>query len=276
MLVADEAGKRGRDDRWYVTNGVVAVGPVGFDLLTRGVARGRIPAGSFVRHESWKMWRALEDVGALTKADRQQAVAHFADISAAIDSRASDPENQPPPPLSEVESKSDSKPASRPSLRPVAVDPVGVLASASNLDDALLLALSTSVTAASASVGLLHRARYDLGLVVTSFAHGPGAEAMLGERLHPDDPTLAAARGGHTVIAEPHFGESGRYLAGRIGRGLPNPCGLAMVPLVLYGKLLAMVEVGRNARLFRAYEIARVEDVVEALAERIVDAGWVD
>ena len=270
------AAQTGTDDRWYVTNGVVAVGPVGFDLLTRGVAHGRIPAGSFVRHESWKMWRPLEGVGALTKADRQRAIAHFADISAAVDTRASDPENEPLPPLSEVESKSDSKPASRPSLRPVAVDPVGVLASATTLDDALLLALSTSVTAASASVGLLHRARYDLGLVVTSFAHGSDAEKLLGERLHPQDPTLAAARGGHTVMAEPCLGETGRYLAGRIGRCLPNPCGLAMVPLVLYGKLVAMIEVGRAARLFRAHEIARVEDVVEALAERIVDAGWVD
>jgi len=262
------------DDRWYVTNGVVAVGPVGFELLTRGVAHGRIPAGSFVRHESWKMWRPLEDVGALNKADRQQAIAHFADISAAIDMRASDPDNEPPPPLSEVESRSDSQPASRPSLRPVAVDPVGVLSNASSLDDALLLALSTSVTAASASVGLLHRVRSDLGCVVTSFAQGPGAEAMLGEKLASQDPTLAAARGGHTVVAEPHFGEAGRYLAGRIGRCLSNPCGLAMVPLVLYGELVAMIELGRSARLFRAREIARVEDVVEALAERIVVAGW--
>jgi hypothetical protein len=35
-----------------------------------------------------------------------------------------------------------------------------------------------------------------------------------------------------------------------------------------------MIELGRSARLFRAREIARVEDVVEALAERIVVAGW--
>jgi hypothetical protein len=123
-------------------------------------------------------------------------------------------------------------------------------------------------------VGLLHRVRNDLGCVVTSFAQGPGAEAMLGEKLHPQDPTLAAARGGHTVVAEPHFGEAGRYLAGRIGRCLPSPCGLAMVPLVLYGNLVAMIELGRAARLFRAREIARVEDVIEALAERIVVAGW--
>ena len=49
-----------------------------------------------------------------------------------------------------------------------------------------------------------------------------------------------------------------------------------MVPLYLYGRLRAMVEVGRDARPFRACEIARVEDVVEALAARIVVAGWLE
>jgi len=52
-------------DRWFVTNGVVAVGPVSFELLLRGVALGRIPRGSVVRHESWQVWRRLEDIGAL-------------------------------------------------------------------------------------------------------------------------------------------------------------------------------------------------------------------
>src|SRR5262249_16506547 len=35
-----------RSDRWFVTNGVVAVGPISFDLLMRGAAHDRIPRGS--------------------------------------------------------------------------------------------------------------------------------------------------------------------------------------------------------------------------------------
>ncbi len=37
-----EIGNSVPTDRWFVTNGVVAVGPVTFDLVLRGVAYGRI------------------------------------------------------------------------------------------------------------------------------------------------------------------------------------------------------------------------------------------
>jgi hypothetical protein len=50
--------------------------------------------------------------------------------------------------------------------------------------------------------------------------------------------------------------------------------GVAMVPLRLYGELVALFEVGRGGHPFRAREIARVEDVVEVLTERAVLMGW--
>jgi hypothetical protein len=263
-------------DRWYVTNGVVAVGPLAFHLLTRGVAHGRIPSGSLVRHESWKVWRPLQDIGGLSDRELWRAVDHYAGISA----RASGPCSAPPPPPSEADFVDESEPRhpmpSRPTIRPPAVDPVGVLASAARLDEAFLLTVSTSVTAAAATVGLLHRLRDDLGGLVTEYVHGPGAELLLGERLRADDPSVLVARCGHTVIGEPRMGEAGRHIAGRIGRCVVSPRAVAMVPLCLFGRLVAMLEVGRSSQPFRACEIARVEDVVEALAERIVVAGWLD
>ena len=48
-------------DRWYVTDGANAVGPVKLELLTRGIEGGRVPLDSFVRHEAWKVWRPLTD-----------------------------------------------------------------------------------------------------------------------------------------------------------------------------------------------------------------------
>ena len=45
-----EVGNTAPSDRWFVTNGVVAVGPVTFELVLRGVATGRISTSSFVRH----------------------------------------------------------------------------------------------------------------------------------------------------------------------------------------------------------------------------------
>jgi hypothetical protein len=276
MSVPNEPEASLDSDRWYVTNGVVAVGPVSFDLLTRGVAAGRIPPGSYVRHDTWKVWRRLEDIESLSTSKRQEQVELLANVSAAAEERASNPYNEPPPPPSAEELEQPVSGARPLSVRPVAVDPVGVLGSALELEQAYLLALSTAVTAASAHVGLLHQVRIDLAATVCAYAHGPGSELLLGERLASNDPSLLAAEAGNTIVGEPRLGEAGRYIAGRLARCLPGPRGIAMVPLRHNGRLVAMFELGRAARPFRAREIARVEDVADALEERIVVAGWLD
>jgi hypothetical protein len=262
-----------------VTNGVVAVGPVTFELVLRGVAYGRISTSAFVRHESWQVWRRLDELEALSTGRRRKTVEDLASASAAAEQRARSPLSEPPPPPSrdELSSRPDGEqPAPRKSFRPVSVDPVGVLSNASELQEALLLTLTTAIAAASADVGLVHRARRDLGAPITVGGHGVGTELLLGERLAREDPTLAAARSGRTVVSEPLPGEVSRYIMGRIARCLPEPAGVAMVPLLLYGDLIAFFEIGRRARPFRAKEVARIEDVIEALAERTVMMGWLE
>src|SRR5450755_622288 len=90
-------------DRWFVTNGVVAVGPVSYELVLRGVAYGRIPAGSFVRHESWQVWRRLEDIEAQSAGNRRQTIEDLAIRSAAVEKRARSALSEPPPPPIGVE-----------------------------------------------------------------------------------------------------------------------------------------------------------------------------
>jgi hypothetical protein len=140
----------------------------------------------------------------------------------------------------------------------------------------MLLALSTAAATAQASVGLVQRERADLGAVVIAFGHGPGVEQLLGEKVLQSDPSLASARQGVTVIAEPQPGEVGRFIAGRIGRCVPDPVGLVMIPLLMRGELLASFEFGRQDRPFLIREVARMQEVIEALAERIVLMGWLD
>jgi hypothetical protein len=53
---------RAAADRWYVTVGHTAVGPVNLDLLARGVEAGKVPLGAFVRHEGWTVWRPLAEI----------------------------------------------------------------------------------------------------------------------------------------------------------------------------------------------------------------------
>src|SRR6187402_460998 len=193
-------------DRWFVTNGVVAVGPVTYELVLRGVAYGRIPAGSFVRHESWQVWRRLDEIEAQSAGNRRQTIEDLAQHSAAVEARARSRFSEPPPPPSGAELSSRTENidrASRLSMRPAAVDPVGVLAGATELSEALLLTVVTAATAASADVGLVHRVRADIdtGAAITVGGRGLATERLLGERLSADDPTLLAAGGGHTVIS---------------------------------------------------------------------------
>ncbi len=276
MPSSDDSRDGGSSDRWFVTNGIVAMGPVSYELVLRGVAYGRIPAGSFVRHESWQVWRRLEDIEAQSVGNRRQIIADLAQHSAGAEKRARSLGSLPPPPPTGAELSSRTgniDRAPRQSFRPAAVDPVGVLASASELSEALLLTVVTAVTAAAADFGLVHRMRADLGAAITVGGHGPSSEHLLGERLNADDPTLIAARGGHSVLTEPQCGEVGRHLLGRMTRCSSEIKSVAMVPLLVYGELVALFEVGRKSRPFRAREIGRVEDVVEALAERSVGHG---
>ena len=53
---------RATADRWYVTNGATAVGPVALELVERGVEAGKIPVESYIRHEMWKIWRPLSEL----------------------------------------------------------------------------------------------------------------------------------------------------------------------------------------------------------------------
>jgi hypothetical protein len=279
MMQIEAGSSTAPSDRWFVTNGVVAVGPVTFELLQRGVAYGRISTTSVVRHESWQVWRRLDEMDSLSAVHRRKTIEDLASASAGVEQRARSVLSEPPPPPSGAELSSrpvNLEPAQRKSFRPVSVDPVGVLSNAAELQEALLLTVSTAVAAASADVGLVHRVRGDLNAAVTVGGHGPGTELLLGERLAREDPTLVAARSGRTVLSEPIPGDVSRYLIGRIERCLPEPASVAMVPLLLYGELVAIFEIGRRGRPLRAHEVARVEDVVEALAERTVVMGWLD
>jgi hypothetical protein len=85
-----------------------------------------------------------------------------------------------------------------------------------------------------------------------------------------------AARNGQTVLSEPQCGEVGRHLLGRMTRCAKHVQSVAMVPLLVYGELVAIFEIARISQPFRARELGRVEDVVEALAERSVVMGWAE
>jgi hypothetical protein len=260
-------------DQWFVTDGVMARGPMPFDHLASDVARGRVQLTAFVRHAAWSIWQRFEQVGRLSTGARDELVRELAAISRSAEDRAADPASVPPPPLVAPERRETPPPAS--SGRPGAVNPVGVLARADTFDEALHLALSTAVTASRADAGLLHRRRRDLGVLVTAHAMGDRGEEQLGNRLSPTDPSVEAAHAGLTILAEAQPGSAGSHMAGRFVPLLGEVNGAAMIPLLAFGRLYGIIEVARASSSFYAREVARVEDVAEALTARAVVAGWV-
>ena len=263
-------------DSWYLTNGILATGPTPFDKVVRLVAEGRVSRTSFVRHASWSVWQRYEDLDTLDTLTLWHLVERLAQASANTESRtASSPcQDTLVPPSDGPVSSGPSRRVARSSIRPVAVDPVGVLGQARNMDDALLLTLSTAVAAASAHMGVVHRYQSDVRTAVTTFAQGNGVELLLGLRLPVSDPSLIAAHSGTTVIGEPNLGEAGRHIAARFLQAGCSPIGVAMVPIRLFDNLVALIEVAQLSRSFTAREISRVEDVADVLAERLVVNGW--
>ena len=244
-------------DRWYVTNGATAVGPVNLDLLARGIVSGKVPLESFIRHEAWRVWRPLSEIAVVTTLD---------------------------PIPSAASSTDDITLPARPPF-PEETAPADAFAGAANLHDALLLLLSAAVQEASAEGVLIHRLHSDGALVVC--AHGPHTPGAIGLRTRVFDPALLAASLGAIVVAEPSPGPAGRAIAARLAKlGAPVE-GALMVPIrtetsistrtphppTTWCHLFGMIEMGSSSP-FHANEIAAIEALVEAFAAKIDAEGW--
>ncbi len=229
-------------DRWYVTNGATAVGPLNLELITRGIEAGKVPLESFLRHEAWKVWRPLTELA---------VVSH----------------EPPPPPPSTDDITQPGRPA-------VAADmiPADSLSGAADLEDALLLLLSAAVHKTSSDAAIVHEVR-DEGAVAVC-AHGPAMFDVLGERARLLDAAVVAAAAGNVVVAEPSPGPAGQAVVDRLAKLGVRAEGAVMFPIRPRGRLHAMLEIGRSSA-YRARELAEVEELVDALVANIESHGWV-
>jgi hypothetical protein len=146
------------------------------------------------------------------------------------------------------------------------------LAGASDLSDGLLLLLGAIVKRTKADVAVLHRMEDDGATVVC--AHGPDMLSMLGLRTRLLDAAVVAAAGGHVVVAEPVAGPAGEATITRLRKLGVDPEGAVMLPIRPRGRLLGLLEVGKETR-FTMREIAKAEDLVAAFVVRAESGGWV-
>lgn len=234
-------------DRWYVTNGAQAVGPVGLELIERGLESGKVPLSSFLRHEAWKVWRPLADFTLIDRAP------------------SSEPVTERRPTVTD-----DVAAPSRPT-RLDEMDPDDAFAGSRDASDALLLLLSAAVRAVQADGALVYRAE-DAGAKVVC-AHGPCMFQMLGARVKLLDPAVVAAAAGLFVVAEPTPGPAGAAIRKRLEQTGVSAEGAIMLPVRPAGRLLAALELGRAAA-FTPAEVARLGSLVSTLESKIASSGW--
>jgi hypothetical protein len=118
--------------------------------------------------------------------------------------------------------------------------------------EVLLMLLHGAVNATRATRGLVHRLRPPIDFLVTSYAHG-GLESSLGQVVHGHDPAYTLARNAQRLNGAPDDGLAERIVAARLG-GVPL-AGIVMVPVTFGTELLAMLELGREDRRFRAGDV---------------------
>ncbi len=253
-------------DEWFVTDGATAVGPVGLDLLARGIAAGKVPADAFVRHVSWSGWRGLGDfVEHEPSFDPRRTFRVLPAVQVApVPSQPRLAPSRPRLPSEEVEL--EPEPEEIPPPRPS--QPFDGVA---DLREALLLLLATAAQDCAAQAALIHGARDEGAVVVCSF--GPRMFELLGVETPATDPVLAAAKAGHTVLAEPLSGTAGRTTKTRLSRLGSKIEAAFMVPVGVEGRLLAFLEVGRD-KPFRAHDVAHVEGLVDTLVATVTELHW--
>jgi hypothetical protein len=219
---------------WYVTNGAVVVGPVGTDLLLRGITSSRIPNDCMVAQPNWGAWRPIDRIREISRIAR---------------------------PFSWAKTEAELAPGI----------PERLVRRARDAGEALLFAMNAAVKATCASAALVHRVREPFVGLVTSSAHGPGSFEQLGHVVPHADPALEWAKLGEVFLGSTHEGPPDpveRAIFRRLSLYPRALAGVAMVPVFDGGRLMAMVELGREEHPFRSEDATVLKRIADVVCER--------
>jgi hypothetical protein len=134
--------------------------------------------------------------------------------------------------------------------------------------EVVALALQAIVLETRATLGFAHRPRRALGALETRAVFGAGGQELLGCEVPADDAAIRIARRGTAVLEDgASSGSVPRSTAMRLAGA--SIAGLALAPIYLGPKLLAVIEVAKEERAFRRGDRAWMRTVARAAAARI-------
>jgi hypothetical protein len=141
------------------------------------------------------------------------------------------------------------------------------LPSTADVGELLSAALQLAALSLDANAGLVHRYRAPLSLPVTSAVFGVPAE-KLGDVLADSDPSYALALRGKGFCGSPRHGLVERLVAERLQFEAPL-VSVMMAPILVEGRLVAMLELGRTGHVFRADDADDLAAFAAEVARRI-------
>lgn len=136
-----------------------------------------------------------------------------------------------------------------------------------DVGELLTSALGLAARVLDANAGLLHRYRNPLALPVTSSVIGVPAE-RLGEVLPGTDPSYLLALRGKGLFGSPYQGLAERIVAERLQFEAPLSS-VAMAPIIVGGRLVALLELGRTDHAFRADDADDLAEFAALVARRL-------
>lgn len=136
-----------------------------------------------------------------------------------------------------------------------------------DVGELLTSALGLAAQVLDANAGLIHRYREPLALPVTSAVVGVPVE-RLGEVLPSTDPSYLLALRGMGLFGSPQQGVAERIVAERLQHEAPLSS-VAMAPVIVGGRLVALLELGRTDHVFRADDADDLAEFAALVARRL-------
>lgn len=215
---------------WSITDGRRLVGPLSTAALVEHVKAGRLPETCGARPSLSRNWRAIDRVR---------------EVRAARDALF---RRHGPP-------------------RDHALDTSRALLAISSGDETLEAGLRAAALELRAELGFIHVFEPS-GRAVTRHAFGPGARGRVGCPLLESDILSHVARAHAMAVGDVDAHHAFRVAASRLGGRSAEVRGVAMVPILSGKNVVAMLELGRSDRRFRATDAAKLRTVATRICER--------